>query len=77
MKKRINMGGEFYMADFGYFSMSVYISFAMSIPKYTFISSPFRLSPNIFHSSRPVLYPQILLQHPIRVKNERRETHAQ
>ena len=25
MKKRINMGGEFYMADFGYFSMSVYM----------------------------------------------------
>ena len=24
MEKRINMGGEFYMADFGYFSMSVY-----------------------------------------------------
>ncbi|MHB1812543.1 MAG: hypothetical protein ACYCPR_09065 [Thermoplasmataceae archaeon] len=26
MEKRINMGGEFYMADFGYFSMSVYIA---------------------------------------------------
>ncbi len=24
MEKRINMGGEFYMADFGYFSMGVY-----------------------------------------------------
>ena len=24
MEKRINIGGEFYMADFGYFSMSVY-----------------------------------------------------
>jgi len=24
MEKRINMGGEFYMADFGYFSMSIY-----------------------------------------------------
>jgi len=24
MEKRINMGGEFYMSDFGYFSMSVY-----------------------------------------------------
>jgi hypothetical protein len=23
-EKRINMGGEFYMVDFGYFSMSVY-----------------------------------------------------
>ncbi len=31
MKTSINTGGEFYLADFGYFSMSVYTSKQISI----------------------------------------------
>jgi hypothetical protein len=38
MKTNINTGGEFYLADFGYFSMSVYRG--EKIPSHTPITSP-------------------------------------
>ncbi len=47
MKTSINTGGEFYLADFGYFSMSVYKYFDMCLELYILCNC--RITSTLWH----------------------------